>query len=374
LTSHLRTQFSRDLQQSFPNATGVRTQIYNVIQGFGESSILPRQTREHRLHAAETLSLSAGRNEWKFGGDAMFTWDDNYFPSLFGGEYIYDNIPVDPWTFIPMHGGLELTPLRAWAHDVPRYYVQNLGAPVSHPDSNDYAAFVQDTLRLTRRFALSLGVRYDLQTFGQKGLVSNPLWPAAGKMPSSTDNFAPRVGLAYAIGDQRPTMVRAGFGIFYTRTPQIYQSAVINNSGLNTTFLELDNMDTNQRQLFPAYPNAAVDCPRGPVACTLPDALKPYAKSEVSAFAPGFNTPRVQQASFESGAGTGGWVHGWAFLFVRAWGRSDSSAGCESSAADLLQLSDLRFERKSSRFTLYRGVVWDVADDEKHELSVSAVH
>ena len=34
---------------------------------------------------------------------------------------------------------------------------------------------------------------------GQKGLVSNPLWPAAGKMPSSTDNFAPRVGLAYAI-------------------------------------------------------------------------------------------------------------------------------------------------------------------------------
>jgi len=130
---------------------------------------LPRQTREHRLHAAETLSLSAGRNEWKFGGDAMFTWDDNYFPSLYGGEYIYDNIPVDPWTFIPMHGGLELTPLRAWAHDVPRYYVQNLGNPVSHPDSNDYAAFVQDTLRLTRRFDLSLGVRYDLQTFGQRG-------------------------------------------------------------------------------------------------------------------------------------------------------------------------------------------------------------
>jgi hypothetical protein len=278
LTSHLRAQFSRDLQQSFPNATGVRTRIYSVIDSFGESSILPRQTREHRLHAAETLSLSAGRNEWKFGGDTMFTWDDNYFPSLFGGEYIYDNIGVDPWTFVPEHGGsnsLQLTPLRAWAHDVPRYYVQNFGNPVSHPGSNDYAAFVQDTLRRTRRFALSLGVRYDLQTFGQRGLVSNPAWPAAGKMPSSTDNFAPRVGLAYAIGDQRPLMVRAGFGIFYTRIPQIYQSAVINNTGLNTTFLQLDNMDINQGPFFPAYPNAAVDCPRGPVACTLPDALKP---------------------------------------------------------------------------------------------------
>ena len=297
LTSHLRAQFSRDLQQSFPNATGVRTRIYNVIDSFGQSSILPRETREHRLHAAETLSLSAGRNEWKFGGDAMFTWDDNYFPSLYGGEYIYDNIPVEPWTFLPMHGGLDLTPLRAWAHDVPRYYVQNLGDPVSHPDSNDYAAFVQDTLRLTHRFAVSLGVRYDLQTFGSRGLAGNPLWPAAGKMPSSTDNFAPRVGLAYAFGDQRPLMVRAGFGIFYTRIPQIYQSSVINGNGLKATHLQLDNMDANQRPFFPAYPNAAVECPRGPVACTLPDALKPYAMSEVSAFAPGFNTPRVQQAS-----------------------------------------------------------------------------
>ncbi len=317
LTSHLRAQFSGDLQQSFPNAAGVRTRIYDVIDSFGGSSILPRETREHRLHAAETLSLSAGRNEWKFGGDAMFTWDDNYFPSLYGGEYIYDNIPVDPWTFIPMHGGLELTPLRAWAHDLPRYYVQNFGNPVSHPDSNDYAAFVQDTLRLTRRFALSLGVRYDLQTFGQRGLVSNPAWPAAGKMPSSTDNFAPRVGLAYGIGDQRPLMLRAGFGIFYTRIPQIYQSAVINNNGLNATHLQLDNMDFYQRQLFPAYPNAAVDCPRGPVACTLPVELRPYATSEVSAFAPGFDTPRVQQGSVSVERElTDGFTGGLSYLYV----------------------------------------------------------
>jgi hypothetical protein len=321
MTSHLRAQFSRDLQQSFPNGTGVRTRIYNVIDSFGASSILPRQTREHRLHAAETLSLNAGRNEWKFGGDAMFTWDNNYFPSLFGGEYIYDNIPVDPWTFIPMHGGLELTPLRAWAHDVPRYYVQNLGNPVSHPDSNDYAAFAQDTIRLTRRFALSLGVRYDLQTFGSRGLVSNPWWPAAGKMPSSKDNFAPRVGLAYAFGDERPLMVRAGFGIFYTRIPQIYQSTVINDNGLNTTFLALDNMDTNQRPFFPSYPNAAVNCPRGPALCTLPEVLKPYARNEVSAFAPGFDTPRVQQASLSLERELAdGFTGGLSYLFVHGVG------------------------------------------------------
>ena len=297
LTSHLRTQFSRDLQQSFPNSTGVRTSIYNWLQDFGQSSILPRQTREHRLHVAETLSLSRGRNEWKFGGDGMLTWDYNYFPSLYGGEYLYDNIKVDPFTFVPMHGGLNLTPLRAWAHDVPRYYIQNFGNPVSHPDSNDYAGFVQDTARLTPHLTLSVGARYDVQTFSRTGMVSNPLWPAAGKMPLQERNFAPRVGIGYALGDDRPLMVRAGFGIFYTRIPQIYESAVMNNNGISNSFLSLDNTDFYQRQVFPAYPNAAVNCPQGPASCALPDAWKQYATNEVAAFDPAFKTPRVQQGS-----------------------------------------------------------------------------
>jgi hypothetical protein len=281
----------------------------------GESSILPRQTREHRLHLAETMSFSRGRHEWKFGGDGMRTWDYNYFPSLYGGEYIFDYISVNPWFFVPMEEGLDLTPLRSWAHTVmpswnadagtwtgptanlARYYVQNFGNPVSHPDSNDYAAFVQDTVRLTSHLSASLGVRYDLQTFSRAGMVSNARWPLAGKMPEPNKNFAPRIGLAYAIGDKHPVMVRAGFGIFYTRIPQIYQSAVINDNGVNDQFLSLDNTDYYQNQVFPQYPNVAVNCPRGPVTCVLPASWQQYGTNEVAAFGPGFKTPRVQQAS-----------------------------------------------------------------------------
>lgn len=315
LTSHLRAQFSRDLQQSFPNTTGTRTSIYSWLDDFGQSSILPRQTREHRLHLAETLSLNRGRNQWKFGGDGMRTWDYNYFPSLYGGEYSFDNIKVDPFSFDPMHGGLALTPLRAWAHtimpswnadagnwtgppaNVARYYLQNFGNPVSHPNSNDYAGFVQDTARLTPHFTLSMGARYDLQTFSKAGMVSDPSWPAAGKMPLRETNFAPRVGIGYAIGDEHPLMVRAGFGLFYVRLPQIYESAVMNQNGVTNSFLRLDNTDFYQHQVFPTYPNAAVNCPRGPVSCTVPDAWKQYTTNEVAAFAPGFKTPRVQQGS-----------------------------------------------------------------------------
>jgi hypothetical protein len=317
LTSHLRVQFSRDLEQSFPNSKGTRTRIYSWIQDFGQSSTLPRQTREHRLHLAETLSLSRGRNQWKFGGDTMLTWDYNYFPSLYGGEYLYDNIVVNPFTFVPQHGGLTLTALRAWAHNVPRYYLQSFGNPVSHPNSNDYAGFVQDTARLTPHFTLSMGARYDLQTFAKTGMESNPLWPAAGKMPLKETNFAPRVGIGYAIGNDRPLMVRAGLGIFYTRIPQIYQSAVTNDNGLSNSFLFLDNTNFYQRQVFPSYPNAAFSCPRGPVLCTLPAALQQFATSDIAAFAPDFKTPRVQQASLSlEREVAGGFTGTVSYLFV----------------------------------------------------------
>jgi len=97
---------------------------------------------------------------------------------------------------------------------VPRYYIQNFGSPVTHPDTNEYAAFLQDTIRVTNRLALSLGVRYDLQTFTTKGRASTPLWPDSGKVPLDTNNVAPRVGFAYSIGDERLLVIRAGYGLF----------------------------------------------------------------------------------------------------------------------------------------------------------------
>src|SRR5579864_8683268 len=214
LISHLRAQFSRDLQQSSSNTTNPLTKVSSTIDGFGRSNILPRQTREHRLHLAETISLEGKWNSWKVGGDALLTWIYNYFPAQSGGEYIFDPIKVNPFTFEPMEAGLLLTPLRAYAHDVPKYYIQNFGSQSSHPDTNEYSGFLQDTIRASDHLAISLGARYDLQTFNKKGLLTNPLWPDSGKIPFNPNNFAPRVGVAYSFGSERPLVVRAGYGWF----------------------------------------------------------------------------------------------------------------------------------------------------------------
>jgi hypothetical protein len=181
--SHLRAEFSSDEQRSSSNTSAVLVKIPNLLDGMGRSDLLPRETREHKLHVAETFSFDGKRNSWKFGGDGLLTWIYDFFPSQQSGEYLFYPIKVDPYTFVPMEAGLELTPLRAYAHEVPHYYLQNFGSATSRPNSNEYAAFAQDTIRVTDHFALNLGVRWDLQTFTTAGLMPNPWFPPAGKVP-----------------------------------------------------------------------------------------------------------------------------------------------------------------------------------------------
>jgi outer membrane receptor protein involved in Fe transport len=296
--SHLRAQFSRDLQQSYSNTSDVLIKIPNIIDGIGRSDLLPRQTREHRLHLAETISHEGSRNSWKFGGDGLLTWIYDFFPSQQSGEFLFYPIKVDPFTFEPMEAGLYLTPLRAYAHEVPHYYLQSFGSAASNPNTNEYAAFAQDTIRVTDRLALNLGIRWDLQTFTTGGLVSNPLFPPSGKVPFQPYNFAPRAGFAYSFGKTRPLVVRAGYGIFFVRIPQIYNSAIQTDNGITDSQVFLNNTDYYDHQVFPNYPNPLVSCPLNFQTCALPAGFTQGVTNDVSAFAPNFVTPRVQQANF----------------------------------------------------------------------------
>jgi len=295
--SHFRAQFSRDLQWSQTNSNTPLTRIPSVFDGLGRSTILPRETHENRVHFAETISREGPRHSWKFGGDALITKIYDFFPSNFGGEYIFDPIRVNPFTFQPMLGGLELTPLRAYAHEVPHYYVQNFGSAVSHPNTNEYATFAQDMIRITDHFDVSLGVRYDLQTFSTKYLKTNPLWPDSGKVPFNPKNFAPRVGLSYSIGDQRPLVARIGYGLFYPRIPQIYNSTIETQNGLTPNSIFLNQTNYYNEQIFPQYPYSLVNCGLLANSCVVPTNLMQFAQTNISAFAHNFRSPEVHQVS-----------------------------------------------------------------------------
>ena len=101
--------------------------------------------------------------------------------------------------------------------------------------TNVFAAFVQDTWKISPRLTLNLGVRWDIffaPTFPD-GRVSNFLLDysqtgAAGRLTEirpkdgsdcgceqNYRDFAPRVGLAYRLGNK--TVLRSGFGIIYAQ-------------------------------------------------------------------------------------------------------------------------------------------------------------
>lgn len=297
LATNLRLQFSRDNEQSTSNSDQPWTKIYDLVEGFGGSSMLPRDTNEQKLHAAGTVSYEHGRMHWKFGGDFLQAWTYNYYPYLFGGEYYFDDVKVNPFTFAPEEYGEPLTPLRAYAHDVPRYYMQDFGNPISHPDSRWYDAFVQNNFQATRNLTLNLGLRYDLQTFEVGPLQSNPLYAPSGKVPMEMTNFSPRVGFAYSPGDKRALVIRGGAGIFYMPIPAMYASQVATDNGIQQKQLFLDVMQPAQAALFPKYGSALVNCPPGANVCTPPTALAPYLTTDISAFAPNFQTPHTEQAN-----------------------------------------------------------------------------
>jgi hypothetical protein len=296
LATNLRAQFSRDLQESTANSDQPLTKIYDLVAGMGRSSILPRTTQEHKLHIADTLSYSTRRVQWKFGGDFIQAWNYNYYPSLFGGEYYFDNVKVNPWTYAPMKYGEPLTPLRAYAHEVPRYYMQNFGTAVSHPNTRFYSAFMQDAIRVSRSFTLNLGVRYDLQTFEPGALVSNPLYPPSGKVPTLDHNFSPRLGFSYSMGGRKPAVIRGGAGLFYTPIPAIYASQVANDNGVAQSRLFLDLMQPAQDTVFPTYPAPLVKCPARVTVCLPPASVAGFVTTQISAFASNFQTPYVEQA------------------------------------------------------------------------------
>jgi hypothetical protein len=94
----------------------------------------------------------------------------------------------------------------------------------------EYSAYVNDSWNVTQKLSVTLGLRYDVGvpaysvdnywgvmdlTYPGYRLVMPGLTPGTHNPPYPADknNFAPRIGFAYRLGDK--TVVRGGYGMFY---------------------------------------------------------------------------------------------------------------------------------------------------------------
>ncbi len=170
---------------------------------------------QKQWNVVDTLNLSAGPNQFKFGVDYRRL-------TPFG-------IPVNPsatFRFTSRSGVMANTPL---------FSVLSVFGP-AYPLYNNFSAFAQDDLRLSQRLNLSFGLRWEVNpapdvTRGSKPYTIQGSDPATWSLaPQGTAlwqttwrNFAPRVGLAYVLrnGLGRETVVRGGAGLYFDTGQQL---------------------------------------------------------------------------------------------------------------------------------------------------------
>ncbi|HEX8339224.1 MAG TPA: TonB-dependent receptor, partial [Pyrinomonadaceae bacterium] len=193
------------------------TQLPGGQSGFdrlGSPDFLPKSQRTNQFQWSDTVSLSHGAHQLKFGGDVRGPMRNIYLdvPSLRGT--------------LNFDGNRTAIGLADFLLGYPS------GAQLANPAVVDsrlkmFSGFLQDDWKATPKLTLNLGLRYDYATWPYEGAdrLTN-LDPETGQLftPANSpvgrslvkpdrNNFAPRVGLAYQLGEA--TVLRAGYGRFY---------------------------------------------------------------------------------------------------------------------------------------------------------------
>jgi hypothetical protein len=253
----------RLISQNLPQGSGSTRFIIPGYTNFGENKEEPLTTRV--IQFGDNVTWITGRHTFKAGADIRnYHWTS---PLNFTGV---DDFGV--FRFGAATAGGAGHALANFLLGIPNDVDQTATGPGVDGTATHYGFFVQDEWRLNNQVTLNLGLRYDLypgfedaelnitnflrdtpngdavvpneasrqiaQPAFTAGLgTSRILTAAEAGLPETlrvTDknNFAPRVGVAWRPFDDNRTVIRAGWGIYYTR----FLGAIFNSlTGIHTS-------------------------------------------------------------------------------------------------------------------------------------------
>jgi hypothetical protein len=195
-----------------PNVLG---QVGLDIPGFGNIGnqiFIPSFTIMRRYEFADNMSLVRGKHTLKFGGYELYRGNHSESHTFFPGRFVFGNLPggiVFPCLSVPAACGLTgvnpatLNSLQSASFGLPQFYQQGFGSPIYNYPRPFTAAFVQDQWQVAPNFTLNVGVRYEVDS-------------QYGALATDKNNFAPRLSFAWDPFKDHKTVIRAGYGIFYS--------------------------------------------------------------------------------------------------------------------------------------------------------------
>ncbi|MGC2695328.1 MAG: TonB-dependent receptor [Candidatus Angelobacter sp.] len=212
-----RTQNEARVQWNYSNfdvVPNVPGQVGLDIPGFaniGTQIFLPSFTIMRRYEVADNVSLVRGKHTIKFGGYELYRGNHSESHTFFPGRFVFGNLPggiLSPCLQVPAACGLTASPaslnsIQSVSLGLPQFYQQGFGNPIYNYPRPFTAAFVQDQWAVTPNFTFNIGVRYELDS-------------QYGALPTDKDNFAPRASFAWDPFKDHKTVIRAGYGIFYS--------------------------------------------------------------------------------------------------------------------------------------------------------------
>lgn len=207
------------------SGTGPAILITNIAAFGSPENAATIQPLEKITQFLDNFTLTRGTHTMKFGGG--FSYVDDVQKSGVFARYTFPSIAA----YVAARNG---TATRGYTS-----YIEAFGNPQIAYKSVFYNFFAQDDWKATRRLKLNYGVRYDLYDVPQ----ADPNAPFAASRDFKVDknNFAPRLGLVYALREgNRPTILRASAGLYYEAPLiDIYRRALLNSGSprfFNFTF------------------------------------------------------------------------------------------------------------------------------------------
>lgn len=207
----------------------------------GTSAGLPAKDINNNLEGAAAFNILRGRHQIRFGLDIRREQALGFQNILFGqyginGGFFFGPGPTSLAGSSSVGSNVLASSLASFLLGAPT--TAGVFNPAVTPSFGRmlYAGYVTDTIRLTPRLAIDVGLRYDVigpvrTARDQAALIFNPSTNSttvgnnAGSEDYDTNNLAPRIGAAFRMTER--TVFRAGYAINYFPLPFVY-------SGLNT--------------------------------------------------------------------------------------------------------------------------------------------